>query len=214
MNLARSDEIFSSDFSKGSFEALGWTVKGDWEIVDYGSKAANLANNPGLVAKFRPGDTSGMLVKKFDMIQHPPLLTLTFDAGYGYGNKDHSQGIRVMLLDLEGSGYVFAVARADAEWGAQWGKVVKYECKTPMKWAPVMIDTTQESVLSGGGLRTFTITRDGRSKWTFSGNGWKNGPLTFTDKSTSLFTQVALCGGTNTDELVFNKIKLEVQTAQ
>lgn len=210
---AFADEIFNSDFSSGTFDSLGWSVKGHWSIVDYGDneKKIRLAANPGPVAKFAAtSDALGSLTKKFPIITNPSSLTLTFDGGYGWGNKAHGQGLAVMLLDDAGNGYIFDSHRANAIWGAQWDKVTKNVHNNPLQWAPAAIDSTQPPVTQGGGLRTFTITRDGEGNWKFNGDGWVGGPLAFTDKTYTSFTQVVLVGGFNSDELLFNKIKLEV----
>ena len=210
MSPAKAGEVFSTDFSKGTFDALGWTVKGDWTIADYGADKPGLANNPGPVAKFpAKGTTDGTLTKTFGTIANPSSLTLTFDAGYGWGAKDHSQSLQVMLLDADGNGYVFDIHRANMTWGAQWAPVAKYVHSDTLNWAPAAIDTTQPAVVNGGGLRTFTITRDSSGKWTFDSAGWTGGPLIFTDTTTSSFSQVVLSASPNTDDLLFGKIKLE-----
>jgi len=205
-----ADDIFNSDFSKGTIDALGWKAKGDWSILDYGDKKPGLANNPGPVAVFAAkGKTAGTLTKTFPPIANPSSLTLTFDGGFGWGNKAHVQAFDIMLLDADGNGYVFDVHRANATWGAQWANVSKYGYNTPMTWAAGKIDTTQDAVVNGGGLRTFTITRDSSGKFTFNGAGWTGGPLSFTDTTVTTFSQVVIQGTPNSDELAFNKIKLE-----
>ena len=210
LSSAKAGEIFNTDFSKDTFEALGWTPKGDWTIVDYAADSPAIANKPGPVAKFAAnGTTVGTLTKKFNGISNPSKLTLTFDAGYGWGAKDHVQAIDVMLLDADGNGYLFSVHRASATWGVQWDKVTKYGHNEQLNFARSVVDTTQASVREGGGLRTFTITRDESGDWTFDGAGWTGGPLTFTDSDITSFSQVVLCGSPNNDEILFNKIKLE-----
>ena len=212
---AKAGEIFSSDFSKGTFAALGWEAKGDWSIADFGADKPDLAKNPGPVAKFAAnGQTVGTLTKKFDTITNPTSLKLTFDAGYGWGAATHSQVLQVMLVDADGNGYIFDIHRANATWGAQWAVVTKYGYNDPMTWAPDAVDTTQASVMDGAGLRTFTITRDASSKWTFNGAGWTGGPVTFTDTTTKVFSQVVLRGIPNTDDLAFGKVKLEAEVAK
>lgn len=211
VSSANATEIFNSDFSKGSFDTLGWTVTGDWSMKDYGADNSSLAKNPGTVAKFAANaKTDGNLVKKFDAQADPAKLTLTFDAGYGWGSKDHSQSLQVMLVDADGNGYLFQVSRAKASWGVQWGVVTKYAFGEHLNFAPSEVDTTQVSVHDGGGLRTFTITREAGGKFTFNGDGWTGGPLTFNDATTTSFSQVVLRGSQNTDDLVFGKVKLEV----
>jgi len=215
LSAARAGEVFSSDFSKGTFDALGWAVKGDWSIMDYADKKPDLAKNPGPVAVFAAnGKTSGSLTKKFDATAGSGALTLTFDAGFGWGNKSHVQKFQVMLLDADGNGYVFDVHRTKATWGAQWENVTKNGYNDPLHWAHTPIDTTQEAVVNGAGLRTFTVTRGATGNWTFNGDGWTGGPLTFTDATTTSFSQVVLCGFPNTDEIVFGKVKLETSAAK
>lgn len=207
---AEAGPVFSTDFAKGTFNGLGWEAKGDWAFVNYGDKKAGLANNPGRVVRFAAnGEATGTLTKKFFAVSNPSHLVLTFEAGYGWGAKDHSQGFQVWLLDAQGNGYAFGVARANATWGAQWAPVTKYSVKDPMNWAPAAIDTTQAAVVDGGGLRAFTVTRDAGGKWSFAGAGWGGGPLTFTDDTTRVFSQVVLRGSPNFDELVFGRVKLE-----
>jgi hypothetical protein len=207
---AKAGEIFASDFSKATVEESGWTPKGDWKVKDYATVNAGAPNNPGPVAVFAAGGkTVGTLTKKFDAASNPASLTLTFDAGFGWGAKEHVQSFQVMLLDADGNGYVFDVHRANATWGAQWATVSDYGYDEPLRWAPAAIDTTQESVMGGGGLRAFTITRDVGGNWTFDGAGWTGGPLKFTDTTTSSFSQVVLRGLPNTDEVLFGKVKLE-----
>jgi len=205
---ASAGEILSTDFSKGTFEELGWTAKGDWAIMDYSAKKPDLANNPGPVAVFSAkSKTAGMLTKKFDPVTGS--LTLTFDGGYGWGKKDHAQKLEVMLLDADGNGYIFDARRANAKWAVNWGIVTKYGFNEPLTMSDTVIDASQDAIVNGGGLRTFTITRDAAGKWTFNGDGWTGGPLTFTDTTISNFSQLILVGTTNSDELIFNKIKFE-----
>ena len=212
---ARAGEIFSTDFSKGTFASLGWEPKGDWSIFTFGADKPDLAKQPGPVAKFAAnGQTVGTLTKKFDAIKDPTSLKLTFDAGYGWGSPSHVTALQVMILDADGNGYVFDCHRAKATWGAQYGNVTKYGYNDPLNWAPAEVDTTKQSIMDGGGLRTFTITRDASGKWTFNGDGWTGGPVTFTDTTTKSFSQVVLRGMPNTDDLAYGKIKLEAEAAK
>lgn len=207
---AMAGEIFNTDFSKGKIAELGWEAKGDWAIKDYGADKPGLAKNPGPLVKFAANGTEiGMLSKKFDPISNPSNLTLTFDAGYGWGAKDHCQSLAVMLVDADGNGYIFTQARANATWGVMWDKVIKYAHGDTMQWAPAAIDATQQAVIDGGGLLTFTITRDTSGNWKFNRDGW-TAPLTFTDKMFTSFSQVVLVGNPNNDELLYNKIKLDM----
>ncbi len=212
---SQAGDVFSTDFSKGTFDSLGWVAKGGWTIIDPGSAKPDLAKNPGPVAKFPANGTSaGTLIKKFDALNNPASLKLTFDGGFGWGGPNHAQGLAVMLLDAKDNGYIFNIARAKANWAVQWGKVVKLGYNDPLNWAPAEVDTTQTSVMDGGGLRTFTITRDATGKWTFNGEGWTGGPVTFTDTTTTSFTQVVLYGTPNSDDQLWNKVKLEVEPAK
>jgi len=210
LSTARADDVFSTDFSRDTFDSKGWTADGNWVIKDFGAGNPGLANNPGPVADFAAGTkTAGTLTKKFEAIANPSSLTLTYTAGFGWGTKDHSQTIDVMLLDDDGTGYIFHVARAKATWGAQWGYVTKGVPQDKMTWAASVIDATQPAVHDGGGLRTFTITRDASGNWSFNGDGWTGGPLQFGDATTTTFSKVVLRGDVNTDEVVFGKVKLE-----
>lgn len=212
--IAQAMDVFNSDFSKGTFETSGWKVKGDWSIVNFGDGKPDLAKNPGPVAKFpAKGNTTGTLTKAFGPIKTPGNLKLTFDAGYGWGARDHSQGLQVMILDPDGNGYSFVIQRAKATWGVQWGGVSQYGYNDNPHWNPTEIDATQPAVIDGGGLRTFTITRDAAGKWTFNSDEWTGGPVTFTDNTTTTFSQVVLCGTPNIDDLLFGKIKLESDKA-
>jgi len=206
---AKADEVFFSHFTQGKPESLGWVAKGDWSINVIGKDKPNLQNNPGAVVEFGSGNGSeGTLTKKFDKISNPDTMILKFDAGYGWGDAGHVQVVGVELLDADGNGYVFTQNRAKATWGAQWDVVTKYAHGAQLHWAPEEIDTTQKAVMDGGGLRTFTITRDSSGNWTFDGTGWVGGPLKFTDKTYSTFSQVILLGTPNNDDLLYNKIKL------
>ncbi len=208
--MAQAGEIFNTDFSKGDFVKLGWIAKGPWQILDYGADKPDLANNPGKVVRLPGnGQETGLLTKKFKSITNPASLTLTFDGGYGWGAKDHAHGLTILILDGEGNGYVFLNMRVKAIWGAQWAQVAQYEWPEQLNWAPAEIDTTQASVVDGGGLKTYTITRNASGKWTFNCNGWKGGPLTFTNTTTTTFSQVVLFSKPNVDDIVYNKIKLK-----
>jgi len=194
---------------------LGWTTKGTtWEIYNYQTHNASLLNGPGPVARFAGrGTTTEMLVRKFPAVTSPTSLTLTFDAGWGWGAANQSSDdFNIMLLDDDGNGYVFNVHRAKEKWAAQWGAVKAYVMPDTLNWSPTEIDATQASVIDGGNLQTFTITRDANGAWQFSGAKWTGGtPFAFTEPAitTTTFSQVVLLGKPNVDDLVFNKIKLE-----
>jgi len=208
---AKADEVFNTDFSKGTFDTLGWTAKGDWSIVDLGADHPDIANNPGPVAKFPAhSKKAGLLSKTFPTLNNPANLKLTFDGGYGWGKATQSQALEIMLLDADGNGYVFDVHRYNATWGVQYAVVSQYGYNNPLTWAPAPVDTSQKAVMDGGGLRTFTITRDGQGNFTFDGDGWTGAnPVKFQDTTTTSFSQVVLYGTPNIDDLLYNKIKLE-----
>ena len=203
-------EVFNSDFAKGNFDTLGWKVQGNWSIVNMGEGKPDLKNNPGPVAKFPAnGNTTGGLSKTFGQVKNPKSLKLTFDAGYGWGAVDHAQGLNVMILDSEGNGYSFLNQRAKANWAVQWGKVSQYGYNDPPSFNNGEVDSRQTAVVDGGGLRTFTIERDAQGKWTFNSEEWKGGGLSFTDNTTTSFSQIVLFGTPNIDDLLYGKVKLE-----
>jgi len=209
---AKGGEIFSTDFSTERLKALGWETNGVWKMKDFAADKPGLEKDPGPCIKFPANiPTPGMLTKKFDPIANPDSLTLTFEAGYGWGSKNHGQRLAVMILDADGNGYIFSQNRSKSTQGAQWDKVTKYTYSEPMQSAAGEIDTTEQAVIDGGGLRTFTITRDADGDWSFNGDTWTGGPLTFTDKTYTTFSQVVLVGTPNSDDLLYNKVKLEAK---
>jgi len=208
---ARAAEVFFTDFAKGKLEDTGWVVNGGWSVVDFGADRPNLANNPGPVLKFAAQNkTSGSLVKKFSGVANPTSLTLTYDAGYGWGAPEHSQGLAVLLLDDAGNGYLFSSQRAKGDWSVQWAKATHLTFNESRRWIGKGIDTTQKSVVDGGGLKKFTITRDAEGNWTFDCDGWTGGPAKFKDTTYSTFSQVMLVGSQNIDDLLFNNIRLDI----
>ncbi len=74
--------IVDSDFSTGDFAALGWKVKGAWDVFRYPTEAAN---NPGPVARFAANKPDGSLTKTFPEIKNPRRLMLSLDYGWGWG---------------------------------------------------------------------------------------------------------------------------------
>jgi hypothetical protein len=214
-------DVFNSDFSKGTFDHLGWASKNNsdnWQIKDYKEAKADLKNSPGPCAVYGKTDKEDLMIRKFPAVQSPQNLTLTFDAGWGWGNKDQgSDSLGIMLLNDEGTGYLFEVHRIKAKWAAQWHVVNKYveakEANPQAQWSPGEIDATQAAVIDGGGLQTFTIKRDQKGTWSFSGANWQGAtPFEFVDAdhTTNTFSQVALVGSKNFDDLVFNKVHLAV----
>lgn len=205
-----AEEVFSTDFSKGSFAELGWDESGGWKMTDLAAKVPDLKNNPGLVATFPAGgQVVGTLTKKFSVVENPAELKLVFDAGYGWGAKDQSQALQVMILDEKGNGYGFDSHRANATWGAQWAKITNYEFPAQTNWASAAIDTTQTAVVDGGGLKKFTVTRKADGTWRFEGENWQGGLLTFSDATVNSFSQVVLRGTPNTCDLLFSKVTLQ-----
>jgi hypothetical protein len=213
--------VFDSDFSKGTFDHLGWEshMKSDnWQIKDYKDSKPELKNSPGASAVYGKTDKTDLMIRKFTAVQSPQDLTLTFDGGWGWGQKDQgSDTIGIMLLNDEGTGYLFEVHRIKAKWAVQWHVVNKYElakeANPQAQWSPGEIDASQTAVIDGGGLQTFTIKRDAKGTFSFSGASWTGAtPFEFVDgdHTTNTFSQVALVGSTNFDDLVFNHVKLVV----
>ncbi len=113
--------VIDADFAKGDFAALGWKVKGDWDVFRY---PKNVAKNPGAVARFPANKPDGTLTKTFAEAKNPRKLKLSLEYGWGWG--DDAQGadaVSLMLLDAAGNGYVFEVHRFKAKWAVQWGRV-------------------------------------------------------------------------------------------
>ena len=75
--------IVDSDFSKGDFAKLGWTVNGAWDVYKY----PEAANNPGYVARFAANKPDGSLTKRFAPIKNPSKLTLSLAYGWGWGDE-------------------------------------------------------------------------------------------------------------------------------
>ncbi len=202
-----ADVVFDTDFTKGTIEELGWKPDGLWTMAEY----SNASNNPGPVLKFPKSETPGTLTKTFEPLKNPRNLTLTFEGGYGWGAPGHVQSFQVKILDDKGNGYVLGIQRANAPWAAQWGKVTDNKVDGDMKWGNNPIDTTQQAIVDGGGLRKFTITRSSSGEWTLDGEGWQGGPLIFVEPTTDTFSQIVVVASPNTDEFAFSKFKLEVE---
>ena len=119
--ICLAQTVIDADFSKGSFAALGWKAKGDWDVFQYPKEAAN---NPGPVARFAANKPDGSLTKTFKEVKNPKTLSLSLDYGWGWGDADQgSDAVSFMLLDAGGNGYVFEVHRCKATWAVQWAKV-------------------------------------------------------------------------------------------
>jgi hypothetical protein len=206
--LCQAEKLVDTDFAKGDFKSLGWKAVGAWDITTYpGDK-----NNPGAVARFAANKPAGTLTKTFPPINNPKNLDLSLDIGWGWGARDHSQGIGVMLLDDRGNGYVFMSARAKANWGVQWAPVQNNKVPDNKNWAPAVIDTTQAAIRDGGGMQRVTVARDINGNWTFASKSWNQGAggeFKFTDTTATHFTKLVLVGSSNLDELAFNNVKLE-----
>ncbi len=206
--------VFASDFSKGNFAALGWQVKGAWDIFSY---PRNAAKNPGPVARFPANKPDGSLTKTFPEVRNPRKLVLALEYGWGWG--DAAQGadaVGFLLLDAAGNGYAFEVHRTRARWAVQWARV---SGGTPAKnktWAPEDIDATHRSVRDGGGLSRLTITRAADGAWSITGKDWNRGAgatVRFTDTTTNAFSRLVLLGTRNFDDQVFNKVELRLPLA-
>jgi hypothetical protein len=202
--------VIDSDFAKGDFAALGWKVKGDWDVFQY-SKGAN---DPGRVARFAANKPDGSLTRDFGEIKNPGKLTLSLDYGWGWGDAGQAADmVSIMLLDPRGNGYLFEVHRGKATWAVQWGRVAN---GTPLKdktWAPVEIDASHAAVRDGGGLSRLTVTREPDGAWIVTSKDWNKGSgaaVRFTDTTTTSFSQLVLLGTRNFDEQVFNKVVLTI----
>jgi hypothetical protein len=204
--------LVHTDFAKGDFNSLGWKAQGAWDITTY--PVDN--NNPGPVARYaanQPAEPAGTLTKKFRELRDPKKLVVSMDVGFGWGAATHSQGIGFMLLDAHGNGYIFHTTRSKATWAVQWGLVANGTPAKARKWAPEEIDATQASIRDGGGMEHLSVARDAQGNWTFTGKNWNKGAgatVSFSDTTTTSFSKIVLLGGENTDELVFNKIIVEV----
>ncbi len=201
--------VIDSDFSRGSFAALGWKAKGDWDVFVYPKEAAH---NSGPVARFAANKPNGSLTKTFPEIKNPKKLTLSLNFGWGWGGPDQgADAVSFLLLDPRGNGYVFEVHRTKARWAVQWGKVAGGAPLEEKTWASEDIDASHPSVRDGGGLSRLTITRESDGAWSISSNDWNKGSgatVRFSDATTSSFSQLVLLGTQNFDEQVFNKIHL------
>lgn len=208
--LGWAKPVIATDFSKGDFAALGWKAEGAWDIFEY----KDVNNNPGPVARFTANQPGANLSKTFAEVKNPKKLVLSLNVGWGWG--DAAQGadsISFMLLDANGNGYVFLTARTKANWAVQWAKVANRAIPKDKTWASEEIDGTQASIREGGGLNSLTVTRTANGTWTFQGKGWNlgaGGSVSFTDATTSSFTELVLLGTQNFDEQAFGKIALDV----
>jgi hypothetical protein len=201
--------LIDADFSKGDFAALGWKVRGDWDVFAYPAEAAQ---NPGNVARFAAGKPNGSLTKTFHEIRNPKRLMLSLEYGWGWGGASQgADAIAFELLSASGDGYLFKIHRCKATWAVQWGKVVNHAIPKDSIWASTEIDATHASIRDGGGLSHLQITRDSDGTWIFASQDWNQGAgasVAFNDSTTSSFSQLVLLGTENFDEQVFNKIGL------
>jgi hypothetical protein len=199
--------LIESNFSKANFAALGWNVRGDWNIYTYPNDAKN---NPGPVARFAANKPDGSLTKTFAEIKNPTTLSLSLDYGWGWGDANQgADSVAFMLLDPKSNGYVFEVHRTIANWAVQWGKASSGIPARDKTWAPEEIDATQTSVRDGGGLSHITVTRESDGSWAITGKNWNKGAgatVRLSDSTTTSFSQLVLLGTKNFDEQVFNNI--------
>jgi hypothetical protein len=210
----QAQTVIDSDFSKGDFTALGWKVKGDWDVFKYPKEAAN---NPGPLARFAANKPEGSLSKTFAEVKNPRKLTLSLDYGWGWG--DATQGadsVSFMLLDAVDNGYLFKVHRCKAKWAVQWGPVARGTPPGSTTWAPEDIDATHASVRDGGGLCRLTILREPDGSWSITSKDWNKGAgatVRFGDTTTTSFSKFVLLGTRNFDEQLFNKVVLSFPPA-
>lgn len=207
--------VIDSDFSQGSFDKLGWKVQGAWDVYKYPQEAKN---NPGPLARFAANRPDGSLTHSFDEVLDPRELVLSLEYGWGWGDAGQaSDGASFMLLNSKGDGYLFRFHRVKARWAVQWAKVVDRVLPKDTVWATEEIDATNPSVRDGGGLIRLRITRDAGGHWMISSRDWNRGTgdaVFFTDLTTTSFSQLVLLGTQNSDEQLFNKVKLEFPSAQ
>jgi hypothetical protein len=203
--------VVDTDFAKGTFAALGWIAKGDWDVFRYPKGSAN---NPGPVARFAANKPNGALTTTFREIRNPRTLTLSLDYGWGWGDAGQAaDGVSFMLLDPRGNGYVFEVHRCKANWAVQFGRVEGGKARSDRTWASTEIDATHRAVRDGGGLCHLTVSRESDGTWTVASKTWNAGAgaeARFVDTTTSSFSQLVLLGTRNFDEQVFNKVVLTV----
>ncbi len=205
--------MIDTDFSKGSFAALGWKASGDWDVFTHPKESAN---NPGPVARFAANKPDGSLTNTFAEVTNPGKLTLSLDYGWGWGDVNQgADSVSFMLLDPRRGGYYFEIHRTKATWAVQWARVVGGTPSRDKAWAPREIDASHASVREGGGLCRLAIIREADGSWSITSKDWDKGAgatVKFTDAGTTSFSQVVLLGTKNFDEQVFNKIALAVTT--
>ncbi|HEX2551763.1 MAG TPA: hypothetical protein VHK64_09240, partial [Nocardioidaceae bacterium] len=205
----RAETLIDADFAKGSFAALDWKPAGDWDMFTYPN---SVARNPGPVARFAANKPDGSLTKSFPEVSNPAKLSLSLDYGWGWGEAGQAADmISFRLLDPASNGYVFEIHRTRAKWAVQWGLVAKGQPSDKRNWAAEEIDATHAAVRDGGGLSRLTVTRDSAGSWTIADKDWNRGSgarVTFTDSTTTSFSQLVLVGNRNFDEQVFNRIVL------
>jgi hypothetical protein len=213
-SIGLADKIVDSDFAKGDFAALGWKADGAWDVFTY----ADVAKNPGAVARFAANKPAGSLTKMFHEIQNPDKLTLSLDYGWGWGDAAQgSDSISFLLLDAKGNGYAFKFHRTKANWAVQWSTATNEAAPKDMNWATTEIDVSHAAVHDGGGLSHVEITRDADGAWTIASKDWNKGSggtVHFTDSTTTSFQKLVLLGTQNFDEQLFNKIVLTTSCSE
>jgi hypothetical protein len=204
-----AQSIVDSDFSKGDLTALGWRIKGAWDVFMYPKEAGK---NPGIIARFGANQPDGSLTKTFNEIKNPSRLTLSLEYGWGWGDAGQAaDSVAFMLLNSMNNGYLFDVHRCNARWAVQLAKVASGAASRDKSWSPDEIDARHASVRDGGGLSRLTITRENNGDWSITSKDWNNGSgatVRFSDATTTSFSQIVLLGTRNFDEQVFNKIVL------
>ena len=203
--------IVDVDFSRGNFAALGWTVKGDWDVFTYPKKGGG---EPVVAARFAANKPDAALSKTFDEIRNPGKLTLELEYGWGWGDAGQgADSVSFMLLNSKSDGYIFEVHRVKARWAVQWARVAGGTAAKDKTWASDEIDATQKSIHDGGGLSRLILTRESDGTWIVADKAWNKGAggsVRFTDTSTTSFGKLILLGTNNFDEQAFNKISLTI----
>ena len=197
-----------TDFARGDFRALGWQVKGDWDITRY---PKDLANSPGAVARFAANKPDGTLTKSFPEVRGAARLTLSLDYGWGWG--DAGQGadmVAVMLLDAKGKATQIEVHRTKGKWAVQWAKVADGKSEKTRPGRPEEIDATANPFETAAASATWTSngTRPaaGRSG---AGTGTKGPAGRYGLRPDRDVVQPGgLVGTKNFDEQLFNRVVL------
>lgn len=212
---SRAQTLVESDFAKGDFNALGWQVKGDWDVYRV---PAEVPNPPGTVARFAANKPDGSLSKSFAEVTGDKTLSLALDYGWGWGTADQgSDAVSFMLVDAKDDGYYFEIHRCKANWAVQWATVARGVVAKEHHWAPVEIDASYKAVRDGGGLARLSVTRAPGGQWKIGSANWNKGAgaaVEFSDSTTTTLSKVVLLGTQNFDEQIFNKVVVTSATKE